>query len=83
MLFFTPNSIVYYGDFTVNFAKYLCHYYYSVAKEEEQLYLTTHSTHLKQIHIYGYIGVGHMVNKHMDSDIGNRLMPRRTLVFSV
>ena len=38
-------------------------------------YFTTHSTHF----IYGFMGVGHMVNDHSDSDRGNPLPPHGLL----
>ena len=41
-------------------------------------YLTTHSKHF----IYGYYGVGHMVEDDSNSERGNPLPPQYGLIFS-
>ena len=46
-----------------------------LTRKEENVYLTTHSTHF----ILRLYGVGHMVKDHSDSERGNPLPPHRLL----
>ena len=47
---------------------------------KEMFYLTTHSTHLFSLRLYG---VGHMVKDHSDSERGNPLPPLHGLLFPI